>query len=181
MRADARRNAERLLACAHEAFTERGADASLEDIARRAGVGIGTLYRHFPNRNALLAALLTDRFQAISQYAADVLEWQPPEQAVAGWIRAVCQHATAYQGLGRVLMAQLLEADEDLTTSCDAVKAAGDRLLTKAKQAGLARAELAVSDLIVLANSLAWAAENSQCATDRFELLLTVITTGLHP
>ena len=70
LRADARRNRQRLLEIAHEAFVENGVSASMDDIARRAGVGIGTLYRHFPNRQALLEALYVDEVEEVCRSAA---------------------------------------------------------------------------------------------------------------
>ena len=84
MRADARRNYERLLSAAVAAFTEHGADtASLEEIARRAGVGIGTLYRHFPTRQALLEAVYTDQVQALRVRAAELSRAETPGAALA--------------------------------------------------------------------------------------------------
>lgn len=73
VRADARRNYEHLLAVAGEAFAEHGTDASLRDVARRAGVGIGTLYRHFPTRETLLEALMSSRFDVLRASAEDLL------------------------------------------------------------------------------------------------------------
>src|SRR5262249_58680197 len=84
MRADARRNREMLLAAALEAFTERGADdTSLEEIARRTGVGIGTLYRHFPGRTALLEAVYTDQVAALCRRADELIATQAPGAALA--------------------------------------------------------------------------------------------------
>src|SRR3954452_2753784 len=88
MRADARRNVERLLAVAKETFAERGADAPLEEIARRAGVGIGTLYRHFPTREALLEALLRDSFEPLRAEADRLLTSPSPGDALDAWLRA---------------------------------------------------------------------------------------------
>ena len=85
-RADARRNREALLDAANDAFTDVGASASLEDIARRAGVGIGTLYRHFPTRKELFEAVYVHEVEALCQSAADVAEL-PPWDALAAWLR----------------------------------------------------------------------------------------------
>src|SRR5918997_3877226 len=89
LRADARRNYERLLTAARAAFDEHGADASLDGIARRAGVGIGTLYRHFPTRSDLLAAVLRDEIEALSAAAERLLTSQAPGDALINWLRAV--------------------------------------------------------------------------------------------
>src|ERR1700678_3278770 len=90
MRADARRNYQRLLAAAGAAFGEHGADTvSLEEIARRAAVGIGTLYRHFPTRQALLEAVYRDQVEALATRAAELMRAEPPGQALADWLLAL--------------------------------------------------------------------------------------------
>src|SRR3954452_21187219 len=87
-RADARRNVERLIAVAREAFAENGADASLDDIARRAGVGPGTLYRHFPNRMPLMESVYRDNVEALCASASELLSAPSPGEALAQWMRA---------------------------------------------------------------------------------------------
>src|SRR5436190_24087702 len=92
MRADARRNRELLMAAALAAFTERGADdTSLEEIARRAGVGIGTLYRHFPGRTALLEAVYTDQVAALCRRADELIAAESPSAALAAWMREIVE------------------------------------------------------------------------------------------
>src|SRR5206468_1197163 len=88
LRADARRNRDRLIAAAREAFAERGADASLDDVARRAGVGPGTLYRHFPTRFALMEAVYRDGVEALCAEAYDLLSSSAPGDALASWLRS---------------------------------------------------------------------------------------------
>src|SRR5688572_26237650 len=85
MRADARRNYEHILAVAKDTFAELGPDASLDEIARRAGVGVGTLYRHFPNRLALQEAAVRDRTYAMAALAQELLESPSPGDALAEW------------------------------------------------------------------------------------------------
>src|SRR6476661_9984432 len=98
MRADARRNRELLLEAALEAFTERGADdTSLEEIARRAGVGIGTLYRHFPGRTALLEAVYTDQVAALCRRAGELLATESPGAALAAWMREMAEFGATKQ------------------------------------------------------------------------------------
>ncbi|MFE7110086.1 TetR/AcrR family transcriptional regulator [Streptomyces sp. NPDC057575] len=98
-RVDARRNGERLLATARDAFAEFGTAAPLEEIARRAGVGIGTLYRHFPTRQALLQAVLHDRLEALHSKAVLLLDNPAPADALLDRLRSVALHATRYRGL----------------------------------------------------------------------------------
>src|ERR1700685_687085 len=85
-RADARRTYENLLPAARDEFAEEGTGATLEDVARRAGVGIGTLYRHFPTRQDLLEAVYLDEVQAICDSAEKYAD-QPPLEALTGWLR----------------------------------------------------------------------------------------------
>src|SRR3954462_15323117 len=95
-RADALRNYEKVLAAAREAFAERGASTSLEEIARRAGVGIGTLYRNFPNRQALLEAVYVDEVESVSRPAAELQDLEPGE-AFPAWVRRLVGYlATKY-------------------------------------------------------------------------------------
>src|SRR5437667_8713161 len=103
-RADARRNRERLLAAATSAFAERGADAPLEDIARRAGVGIGTLYRHFPTRTDLQAAVFRSQVIAVCDRGDALLtEQAPPGQAFAAWMRSLAGYLVTKRGLSHAL------------------------------------------------------------------------------
>jgi AcrR family transcriptional regulator len=176
MRADARRNYQRLLTCAHEAFTEHGADASLEDIARRAGLGIGTLYRHFPHREALLLALLSERLRGLTTYAEEVLDRQEPGDAVANWIRATCEHGKAYRGIAIGVMSQALGDQAEFDEACAAAKAAGDRLLVRAQAAGEVRPDVTRAHIVALVQGLVLATEDEPALLDR---LLSVVLDGL--
>src|SRR5215472_12068310 len=100
MRADARRNYERLLSAAAAAFAEHGADdVSLEEIARRAGVGIGTLYRHFPARQDLLEAVYLDQVEALHSLATELRGSTAPDQALARWLRALIDFSRTKRGM----------------------------------------------------------------------------------
>src|SRR5215472_5244918 len=99
-RADARRNYERLIAAAAAVFAERGADdVSLEEIARRAGVGIGTLYRHFPTRQALLEAVYIDQVESLSARAGELLRAESPADALAEWLRAMVKFSSTKRSM----------------------------------------------------------------------------------
>src|SRR3984957_21150191 len=103
MRADARRNYEKVLAAAGDAFAESGSETSLEEIARRAEVGIGTLYRHFPTRQALLEAVYLDEVQALCRSAADLAEL-PPWDAFAAWMYRFVEYMVTKQALAPELL-----------------------------------------------------------------------------
>ena len=112
-RADAVRNRERLLAAATIAFEQQGPDASLDEIARSAGVGIGTLYRHFPTREALLEAVFRGRIDALSQLGDELLASPEPFDALTTWLRAHLVNASACQGLAGSVLIDLLDEEDD--------------------------------------------------------------------
>src|SRR3954471_17676046 len=99
MRADARDNRERVLRAARAAFAEDGPHASLNKIAQRAGVGAGTLYRHFPTLQALLVAIIGDDVEALCAKGRGLLTHPSPDEALHTWLRAMAVHATAMRGL----------------------------------------------------------------------------------
>lgn len=171
MRADALRNRAAIVAVAGAVVAEQGATASLEEIARRAGVGSATLHRHFPDRYALLEAVFTDRVTVLCRYATDLLAAAPGTGLVT-WLRAVVAHATANRGLGAVLVAH-----GDLGSRCHAeITSAGQALLTRAQQAGAARPGAAIDDLLALANAISLAGQDDPARADR---LVDLLVTGL--
>ncbi len=177
-RADARLNREKLVAAAHQVVAERGTDASLRDIARRAGVGIGTFYRHFATREALLEALMQDRFDRL-RARADELGAAPPYQAVLTWLRELAGESATVRGLPDAVLAALRDQDSALHTSCDAMRSAGARLIERAQSAGVVRADLTPGDLLALAAGLAWASSYADDQQARLGRLFGVIETGL--
>src|SRR5436305_2274253 len=100
MRADAQRNRDALLEAAAAAFTEHGPEASLEEVARRAGVGIGTLYRHFPTREALVEAAYRRGFETLCDQADQFAQALPPADALEAWMQAFVDYAATKRGLG---------------------------------------------------------------------------------
>ena len=117
-RADARRNYEKVLAAAREAFAEGGESTALEEIARRAGVGIGTLYRHFPNRQALLEALYVGEVEELCRSAAE-LEGTDPWAALSGWFERFIGYIATKQALAHELL-NYLDRDAQLFKVCRA-------------------------------------------------------------
>ncbi|MFD9072429.1 TetR/AcrR family transcriptional regulator [Streptomyces lasiicapitis] len=162
-RADAVRNRERIVAAARETFAEAGPEASLNEIARRAGVGPGTLYRNFSGRPELLAAVLNDRIDTLCTRARDLLSADSASDGLAEWLHAFLDHARVNQGLGGALMLQELETTGALGTDChqrilDAVSA----LLTRAQDHGAARRDLAPADLLQLVVGIALSTPHKQ-------------------
>jgi AcrR family transcriptional regulator len=146
-RADARRNYEKVLATARDAFAEGGEATSLEEIARRAGVGIGTLYRHFPNRQALLEALYANEVEELSR-STEQLDGLDPWEALNSWF----ERLMGYLATKRALHAELtnyLDPDAPLfQTSRAALFAAGEPLLKRAQDARVVRDDVDFSDVL---------------------------------
>lgn len=179
-RSDARHNQERLLTAAREVFTEHGTGASLNEIVRRAGVGAGTLYRHFPTREALVEAVFGDQVEALCGQAYELLGSLPPGEALVTWLRAVVQHATRSRGLAASMMTgpRAGTSAPAFASAHDSIRAAGTALLTRAQQFGLARPDLDSSDLLKLANAVAWAANQDPEDPDAADRLMSLVADG---
>lgn len=168
-RADAQRNHERLLAEAEMVFKEQGTNASLEKVARGAGVAIGTLYAHFPGRRALLSALLRDR-QATVFALGDALVAEadadgaaeadrgatPPLEALVQWMHAVAEHGATYSGLAAELLGSLSDDTSELHAACGRMAATGRDLVDHAHTAGVIRADATVDDVFALISAASW-------------------------
>ncbi|WP_078856862.1 TetR/AcrR family transcriptional regulator [Streptomyces sp. NBRC 109706] len=152
-RSDARRNRARILRAAGETFAADGPDASLNEIARRAGVGPGTLYRHFPGRTELLAAVLTDRIETLCRHAETLRDEPDADRALADWLSAFLDHARNQQGLGSAL---LLAETGGLGFDChQRLRDAAGAVLTRAQRDGAARPDLTVDELLALVVGIA--------------------------
>ena len=146
-RADARRNYEKVLAAAREGFAEGGESTALEEIARRAGVGIGTLYRHFPNRQALLEALYVDEVEELCRSAAD-LDGADPWEALNGWFERFIGYLATKRALAHELL-NYLDQDASLFQVCrESLFSAGEPLLTRAQEAGVVRPDVTFAEVI---------------------------------
>jgi len=182
MRADAQRNYARLLGAAMAAFTEHGADdASLEEIARRAGVGIGTLYRHFPTRQALLEAVYRDQVEALRVRADELIASDAPGEALATWLRVLMSFSSTKRSLTSALLATIGK-DSDLLSSCSLVICdAADTLLKRAQEAGVVRADADGRDLIRLVHAVNIATQHVPTDAGQADRLLGLILDGLRP
>ncbi len=181
-RADAQRNYARLLSAAMAAFTEHGADdTSLEEIARRAGVGIGTLYRHFPTRQSLLEAVYRDQVEALRARADELTGSDAPSEALAAWLRALMTFSSTKQSLTSALLATIGK-DSDLLSACSKVLwDAADVLLKRAQEAGAVRADADARDLIRLVHAVNIATQRAPTDPGQSERLLGLILDGLRP
>jgi AcrR family transcriptional regulator len=181
-RADARRNYDLLIAAAARAFAERGADdVSLEEIARRAGVGIGTLYRHFPNRQALLEAVYKDQVDGLEVLAGKLLAQESPGDALADWVRAFAAFARTKRSLSGAL-AKTVGSHSELVSSCSTIlRGCTDQILGRAQEAGVARADVQCNDIFRLTHGLITAADAAPSDPDQAARLLAMIIDALLP
>lgn len=176
MRADARRNAEKVLAAAREAFAEGGESTALEQIARRAGVGIGTLYRHFPNRQALLEALYVKEVEEVSRSASE-LETADPWDALNGWFERLIGYLATKRALANELL-NYLDQDAPLFQECRAaLYEAGSPLLERAQAAGAVRADVEFSDVMHMVVGIAKIPTTEPGQTDH---ILRIALDGLR-
>jgi|1186.fasta_scaffold349116_2 AcrR family transcriptional regulator len=148
-RADARRNFDALLAAARDAFAAKGVDASLEDIARQAGVGIGTLYRNFPTRQDLLNAVYFGEIEELC-IAADEAADLPPWEALTTWLNRF----VGYAATKRAIWESLNRESENFTAAREAMYAAGTPLFERAQQAGQVRKDISFDDLLRMVSGL---------------------------
>ncbi|MFH8731119.1 TetR/AcrR family transcriptional regulator [Streptomyces sp. NPDC017964] len=152
-RADARRNFDALLAAARDAFAEKGAEASLEDIARKAGVGIGTLYRNFPTRRHLFETVYAEEVDALCRLA-DELADAPPWDGLAAWLRRFVDYTVTKRAIR-----DALSGESDIFVSCRrAMIDAGEPLLLRAQAAGEVREDMSFDDLLRLISGVTGAA-----------------------
>ena len=148
LRADARQNREKLLSAALAAFARSGADASLDAIARDAGVGIGTLYRHFPTREALVLAAYRHEVDRLCDAATDLLDSTPPDRALREWMDRLARYVIAKQGLADALKEATADDTAPLPAVYGQVLAALEALLDAGARAGTIRSDLSADDVL---------------------------------
>jgi len=156
MRADARKNYDHILEIACDVVAEQGADASMREIARRAGVGLGTLQRHFPTREALFEALLHLNVHTLTRQAAELETSSPPDEALVSWFREAVAFTHSYSGVCALLASAHEDPDSALHASSTALRSVGERLLLRAQADGTAHPDLDGVDLFALMSALGW-------------------------
>lgn len=177
MRADARRNYERIVTAAQQAFAEQGPDAPLEEIARRAGVGIGTLYRHFPSREELIETVYRSSIETLSGRAHELLESRPAIEAFEQWLREQVQWVMANRSLATTLKAGMDHGSPTFTLCRTLITDAADALLRAAQDSGEIRSDIEPRDLVRFGHGIGVACETTPEAAER---LLAVTLDGLR-
>ena len=177
-RADALRNYEHIVETAREAFAERGPEVSLNAIAHRAGIGAGTLYRHFPSREALIEAVYRDDIAALSDRAVELATAQDPLAALESWVREQLVPAQQRPGIATTLKDALARAPEAFSLSKERFNQAADSLVGAAQAVGAIRLDVETRDILRMAAGIAASSEGDPAACKR---MLTVMFDGLRP
>lgn len=176
-RADARRNYDKLVTTAREVFGEQGSDATLEEISRRAGVGIGTLYRHFPTREDLVEAAYLDGVEEICAAVARH-DGEDPWEALKGWLLELVGFAATKRVLADEMFAYLDRGAPVFKSCSGAIYDAAEPLLKRAQEAGEVRDDVDISDVTKMVSGIAGirTAEPGQV-----ERLVAIALDGLRP
>lgn len=181
MRVDAQRNYDHLLEIARLVVTEHGADASLRDIARRADVGLATLYRHFPTREALLEALLHSALAELTRKAVKLETSNAADEALVAWFRDGVAFVRSFNGVVDLMAVAIADVDSALHASCVTLRSAGARLLLRAQTEGSARADIDGVDLFALMGALGWVGDQPSFASRSDHLVDVVAGAILTP
>jgi AcrR family transcriptional regulator len=180
MRADARRNREKLLAAAVELWADAGEDVALEAIAERAGVGIGTLYRHFPTRETLAEAAYRNEVRRLCEAAGELLAEQPPDEALAQWMDRFVTYVAAKRSMADMLQSVVASSDSSLYTDARRQMAGAiTMLLEAAARAGTLRSDVEPDD-VLRAMSGIWLGADGPDWTARSRRLLALLMDGLR-
>ncbi|MDX3854741.1 helix-turn-helix domain-containing protein [Streptomyces sp. AK02-01A] len=177
LRADARRNYEALLAAGKRVFTHAGAEAPMEDVAKEAGVGQGTLYRHFPSREHLFVAIMKERVDLLDEQARELLGAPDAWQALAHWLRLYDRSATEYRGLSARVGDGLADDASPVAAACAPMKASFAQLLDRAREKGAVRADITAVHILTMVAGLPKHAEHGATA----DTYLDIVLRGLRP
>jgi AcrR family transcriptional regulator len=173
LRADARRNRERVLKAARAVFSAKGREAHLEDVARRAKVGVGTVYRHFPTKDALLEALAREQFEILTRWA---LEAEAAPDPWAGF-NAMIWRGAELQASDRALMEAVAEFKPSVARQAEELQASTERLMRRAQAQGAMRADASAEDVRLIMCGLG---SVMQMSGDGWRRYLTVMLDGLR-
>lgn len=181
MRADARRNYDKILGVAREVFAEKGADAALDEIAKRAGVGPGTLYRHFPSRADLLLAVLQEWITEV-QAEGDRVAALEPEEALTEWFRKYIGYKNFWRGLHLLLLETPDDVQERtaLTVCKDVLAAITTDVINRAKLAGLVRPDVEPITVAQMVSGIAFLVDQARMPVD-IDAHLEIICNGIRP
>jgi AcrR family transcriptional regulator len=179
MRADARRNRDKLIAAALELFTEKGTDVALESVAQKAGVGVGTLYRHFPTREALVEAVYMTEVDRLHEGAAELLASHPADEALELWLDLFVQYAVTKRGLVNALRSIIESGGNLKSQSRTKIVDALGSLLDAAGAEGTVRSDLDPEDVLLAMGGI-WSLPDEPEWDQRARRLLGLVMDGLR-
>jgi AcrR family transcriptional regulator len=180
-RADAQRNYERLVAIARAATEEHGERISLEDVAREAGVAIGTLYNHFPTRQDLLAATFIDETEELRSLALQLAEHDEPHEALRQWLRLQLDYSGRGRSLGATVMSWKHVEGSHMQLAFASMCAAGEQLLSCAQDAGEIRDDIDLIDVLRLVWGIELSATHASASPERVDAMFDIVIAGLRP
>jgi AcrR family transcriptional regulator len=184
LRADAQRNRDKIVVAAREAFSELGLEAQMEDVARRAGVGVGTVYRHFATKDALVRALVVDHMETMTGFATGFLQAAERDGwgAFTGFLRACAETHVRDRALAQVISTQPAESFVDVAMDTGLMRVTG-KLLVAAQEAGVARRDLVATDVGLVMCGLSAVLESFGEAGGRryLEMMLAGMRNGGAP
>ncbi len=180
LRADARRNNDALLRAARSVFAELGPDAPLEEIARRAGVGIGTLYRHFPTRFDLQQAVMEQHVGRLIALAEAALDESDPGAAVEQWLATKLRTSREYHGLGAAVWLVIADKPSEYGSHCELLYRRFAELLRRAQDAGVIRSDVTSRQVLRLVNGIVLSTEKAHDREREMLQLFQVVMAGLR-
>jgi AcrR family transcriptional regulator len=179
LRADARRNREKVLEAARAVFSEHGRDAQMDDIARRAGVGVGTVYRHFPTKEALIEALMVNAFQTIADHAQAALEIEDPWEAFASVLWTGAETMAGDRALSEVY-ASIPGAMESAMPTVEGLRTSVERIMLRAQEAGVLRADAVLDDVPMIMCGIGSATKKEHRCAESWRRHLMILLDGLR-
>ena len=180
-RADAQLNYDRLVAVARAATEQHGERISLEDVARDAGVAIGTLYNHFPTRQDLLAATFIDETEELRERAAELRDHPEPAGALREWLHLHLQYSARGRGLGALVMSWKYVEGSDMQVAFQAMCEAGEQLFARAVRHGDVRDGVELIDLLRLVWGTELVSTQARAAPERVDAMFEIVVVGLRP
>ena len=180
MRADAKRNYDRIVEVAREVFREQGYDASLDLVAKRAGVGPGTLYRHFPTRENLLDAIMQSWVASVEETTEKVLAFEGGDRdLLLLWFETYAGLISVHKGGPAKITSALCDPESPIRTKCQVLSAATQRVVDRLEAAGALREDVDALRVCQLVGGVATVADNSGQSLDSMRPLLEVVADGL--
>ncbi|SDS37564.1 TetR/AcrR family transcriptional regulator [Microlunatus soli] len=182
LRADAQRNYDTLVAVARQAFSEHGANASLDDIAKRAGVGPGTLYRHFPSRADLHLAVLQDWRDEVEAEGRRLAAIEDDEQVLDEWLRRYVDYKNFFRGLHEALLEDNTDEERPALNLCkEQLSGISRDVIDRAKAAGLVREDVDAKTVCQMLSGIAFLVDRSPAGTVDVETQIKIIRAGIRP